>query len=87
MDYYKVLWKRSSEKDLRNIEPKQIPRIIKVAESLSENPFPRQNRKLRGSKDNYRIRVGNYRVIYQVDKRMKIVTIYHICHRREIYRK
>ena len=49
--------------------------------------FPQQHRKLRGSERVYRIRVGDYRVIYQVDTKTKNVIIYHVRHRREVHRK
>ena len=87
MDSYEIRWKRSAERDLRKIDPQQIPRIIRAVESLADNPFPPQYRKLRGSEQDYRIRVGDYRVIYQVDTRTKIVTIYHLRHRKEAYRR
>ncbi len=86
MNSYEILWKGSVEKELRNIDPQHIQRIINAVESLSNNPFPRQHRKLRGSERDYRIRVGEYRIIYQVDLDSKIVTIYHIRHRRKAYR-
>jgi mRNA interferase RelE/StbE len=87
MGSYEIRWKRSAERDLRNIDPQQIPRIISAIESLAENPFPPQHRKLRGSEVDYRIRVGDYRVIYQVDTKKEIVTVYHVRHRRKAYRK
>jgi mRNA interferase RelE/StbE len=87
MDSYEIRWKKSVERDLRSIDPQQVPRIINAVESLVDNPFPPQHRKLRGSERDYRIRVGNYRVIYQVDTETKIVIIYHVRHRREAYRK
>jgi len=87
MDSYEIQWKDSAERDLRNIEPQQVPRIVKAVESLVDNPFPRQHRKLRGSERDYRIRVGDYRVIYQVDTKRKVLTIYHVRHRREAYRR
>jgi len=86
MSYYEILWKKSVEQELRNIDPQHIPRIINTIESLSNNPFPRQHRKLRGSERDYRIRVGDYRIIYQVDSDSKIVIIYHIRHRKTAYR-
>jgi mRNA interferase RelE/StbE len=82
-----VWWKGSAERDLRNIDPQQIPRIIQAIEFLADNPFPSQCRKLRGSERDYRIRVGDYMVIYEVDVKAKVVTIYHVRHRREAYRK
>jgi mRNA interferase RelE/StbE len=72
---------------LRKINPQQIHRIFKAVEDLAENPFPNQPRKLRGGEYFYRIRVGDYRVIYQVDSGAKIVTIYYVRHRKEVYRK
>jgi len=87
MDSYEILWKRSAERELRNIDPKQLSRIINAVESLVDNPFPPQYHKLGGSERGYRIRVGDYRVIYQADTKAKIVTIYHVRHRREAYRK
>ncbi len=85
MGSYEVLWKSSAERDLRKLDPQHIPRIIKAVEALADNPFPLQHRKLRGSERNYRIRVGDYRVVYQVDTRTKTVVIYHVRHRREAY--
>lgn len=87
MDSYKVQWKTSAGRDLRSIGPQQVRRIIKVVASLVDNPFPPQHRKLRGSERVYRIRVGDYRVIYQVDTKTKVVIVYHVRHRREAYRK
>lgn len=87
MASYKIRWKRSAERDLQNIDPQQIPRIIDSVESLIVNPFSSQCRKLRGSERDYRIRVGDYRVIYKVDNKEKVVLVYHVRHRREAYRK
>lgn len=87
MASYEIRWKGSAERDLRNVDPQQIPRIVRAIDFLVNNPFPSQCRKLRGSERDYRIRVGDYRVIYQVDVKTKVVTIYHVRHRGEAYRK
>lgn len=87
MESYEIQWKGSAERDLRKIDPQQVSRIIKAIESLVDNPFPPQCHKLLGVERFYRIRVGDYRVIYQVDTKTKVVIIYHIRHRREAYRK
>ncbi|MEW6456443.1 MAG: type II toxin-antitoxin system RelE/ParE family toxin [Acidobacteriota bacterium] len=87
MAFYKVQWKHSAEKDLSKIDLKDIPRIIEAVDSLANNPFPPQNRKLQAVERFYRIRVGDYRVIYQVDTKSKTVTIYYVRHRRDAYRK
>jgi len=87
MDSYEIRWKRATQRDLRNIDPQQVPKIINAVDRFVDNPFPPQHRKLRGSEQDYRIRVGDYRVIYQVDTKAKIVIIYYVRHRREVYRK
>ena len=86
MGSYKVRWKRSAEKDLRRIDEQEVARIIGATESLEDDPFPTQYRKLRGSKRNYRVRVGDYRIIYAVDVKARIVTVFHIRHRKDVYR-
>jgi len=87
MASYEIEWKSAAERELRNIEPKDIKRVIKAVESLADNPYPPRHRKLRGAEEDYRMRVGDYRIIYQIDTGRKIVTIYHIRHRREAYRR
>jgi len=87
MDSYEIRWKIAAQQDLQNIDPQQVPKIINAIERLVDNPFPLKHRKLRGSEQDYRIRVGNYRVIYQVDTEAKIVIIFYVRHRREAYRK
>jgi mRNA interferase RelE/StbE len=85
MEYYNVLLKKSVEKDLRRIDPAQIPRIVEAIKELAKDPFFRGSRKLRGTENLYRIRVGDYRIVYQVDSKSKTVTIHYIRHRRIAY--
>lgn len=90
MASYEIEWKHSAEKELKGIDRQyipHIPRVLEVVESLADNPFPAQHRKLYGVESSYRIRVGDYRVIYQVDVENTRVVIYHVRHRREAYRK
>ncbi len=87
MASYDIQWKHSAEKELRGIDRQFISRILEAVNSLSDNPFPSQHRKLQGSESSYRIRIGDYRVIYQADIENMIIVIYHIRHRKDIYRK
>ncbi len=87
MASYEIQWKHSAEKELRGIDRQFISRILKAVNSLSEDPFPSQHRKLQGSESSYRIRIGDYCVIYQTDIENKIIVIYHVRHRKDIYRK
>lgn len=87
MGLFRIDPKGSLEHDLRKIDRQFIPNILEAIESLSENPFPAQSRKMKGSESSYRLRVGDYRVIYQVDTENKIVTVYHARHRKDIYKR
>ena len=69
MASYKVVFKPSVEKDLRVLPPSVVERVFKKIEALTAEPFPRQSTKLAGAEHLYRIRIGDYRVIYSVDNR------------------
>lgn len=85
MGCYRVQWKRSAERDLRRLDPQHVPRIIQAVDSLIDDPFRRGCRKLRGVERAYRIRVGDCRVVYQVDVKAEVVIIYHVRHRGKAY--
>jgi mRNA interferase RelE/StbE len=87
MASYEIQWKHSAEKELRGIDRQFISRILEAINSLADDPYPAQHRKLQGSESSYRIRIGDYRVIYQIDIEKKIIVIYHVRHRKDIYRK
>ena len=83
---YEVRFIKSFERDLRGLPRLMIPVVVDKALKLSMTPRPMQSKKLRGSKDEYRLRIGDYRVFYTIDDKMKIVTVYHVAHRREAYK-
>jgi len=87
MASFKIEWKGSSERDIRNIDKQHIHRILNAVEALSENPFPAQFKKLQGSESSYRIRIGDYRVIIDIDKQNLLILIIKIGHRKNIYEK
>jgi len=86
MASYSVIYKPSVEKDLRSLSQSTVTRVIKQVDSLRDNPISRSSVKLTGSKGLYRIRVGDYRVIYGVDQYAKQVTVHYVRHRRDVYR-
>lgn len=86
MASYRVEFVRSAEKDLRDITSAMIPRIIAAAEGLASEPRPHGCVKLAGATQTFRIRVGDYRVVYDVDDANSVVTVSRIRHRREVYR-
>ena len=86
MPDYAVSFRRSAEKDLHRLDATVQRRVIKAVEGLADTPRPSGCKKLQGSEDTYRIRVGDYRVIYSVDDSILIVAIERIRHRRDVYR-
>lgn len=82
---YQLVIKRSAEKELAALPVDIRKRIIARLLALEENPRPSGIKKLQGE-DAYRLRVGDYRVLYTIDDEELIVTVYAIGHRREVYR-
>ena len=82
---YAVLLKASAERELHRVPSRMHERIVRHLARLAEQPRPVGSRKLHGT-DAYRIRVGDCRVLYEVDDRRAKVTVYSIGHRREVYR-
>jgi mRNA interferase RelE/StbE len=86
MASFSIVFKPSVEKDLRKLPRSTVLRILDRAEALKDDPFPRQCTKLAGAEGMYRIRIGDYRVVYNVDKSHRLLTVHYIRHRRDIYR-
>ena len=86
MAEYRLEVKEKAVKELAKVRPDMGMRLLKFIESLASDPKPRKSHKLSGSINCYRLRVGDYRVLYQVDDKEELVTIYKIGHRREVYR-
>lgn len=85
MAKYKVFIKKSAANELENIHKKDLKKIVKRVQSLAENPRPRGSQKL-SAQERYRIRQGNYRIVYSIQDEELTVQIFKIGHRREIYR-
>jgi mRNA interferase RelE/StbE len=87
MATHKVVLKPSVEKDLRALPKSMVARMMKRIAALSDDPFPEQSIKLTGTERLYRIRIGEYRIVYGVDKAAREVIVHHVRHRREVYRR
>jgi len=84
---YKLLIKPSAGKELGAVSAKgDRLRIVQRIHGLVEDPRPPGSEKLAGYDDRYRVRQGNYRVVYLIDDKKREVTVYRIGHRREVYR-
>ena len=76
---------RDARKELAGLHTQIQIRISKAILALENNPFPTGGKKLK-NRDGYRIRVGDYRVLYFADAKLKKIVIGSIDHRREVYR-
>lgn len=83
---YHLRIKRSAETDLRRLPTPLFEHINERILALRENPRPAGTRKLEGALEGWRIRVGDYRVIYQIDDAAQTVVIVRVRHRRDVYR-
>lgn len=78
--------KNSAQKDILKLDRKLIREVNAKIKALGDNPRTYNVVKLSDEKNAWRIRVGNYRILYTIEDENRIVTIYRVRHRREVYR-
>ncbi|MDP3875778.1 MAG: type II toxin-antitoxin system RelE/ParE family toxin [Methylobacter sp.] len=86
MACYSIEFKKSAKKALLDLPKPVVKAVSQLIDSLSENPYPDGCKKLFGFDQTYRVRTGNYRVIYSVFNEQLIIQILKIGHRKDIYR-
>ncbi len=82
MASFDIQWRTSTKKDLRSIPREDVARIIAVA----DEPLPHGSQKLTGSARSYRIRIGDYRVVYELVRDASVIEIQRVRHRKDVYR-
>ena len=87
MASFSLQWRSSTKKDLRKLPAREVQRVVAEVEMLAANPFPHGSEKLAGTEHTHRIRVGDYRVVYEVFAESKIVEVQRVRHRKDVYRK
>ena len=85
MASFRLLFKRSAEKELRKIAPRDLQRLIRAVQALAHDPRPPGARMLKGPERYWRVRQGDYRVVYEIDDAAAQVVIIKVGHRREVY--
>ena len=83
---FEIVLERAAEKDLRRLSDQVHDRVIEGISALANDPRPVGSKKLAGSKSNWRIRVGDYRVLYESADIVRSVRVYRGRHRRDAYR-
>ncbi|WNZ23857.1 MAG: type II toxin-antitoxin system RelE family toxin [Leptolyngbya sp. IPPAS B-1204] len=82
---YQVSLLRRAQKELAGISEPAYIKVRDAVRALAEDPRPSGCQKLKG-REGWRIRVGDYRVIYEIDDEQQMILVVHIGHRRDIYR-
>ena len=85
MAEYSVEISKSAAKEIRDLPKPYLVKILKIIKSLATNPHPAGSIKLT-SVEAYRVRVGPYRVVYQVENEKLVILIVRVGHRKEIYK-
>lgn len=83
---YKVHLKRSVVKTLKSLPQREVRKIGKKIDSLEQNPIPKDSKKIKGEKDLYRVRVGDYRILYFFQNSNLTVLVIRVGHRKDIYK-
>ncbi len=87
MASFSIQWRNSTRKDIRRLPREEVARVVEAVGQLANEPMPHGCQKLAGSERIYRIRVGDYRVIYEVFGDLHIVEIQRVRHRKDVYRE
>jgi mRNA interferase RelE/StbE len=85
LNEYAVEVKPPARRELEALPDNVLARAVRKLTSLADNPRPAGCKKLKGYKNQWRIRVGDWRVIYVIDDTTKLVSVTRIAHRREVY--
>ena len=83
---YELHIDRHAEKDLTKLTTSLLPHIVTKIKDLADNPRPQGGRKIKGSQNDWRLRIGDYRVLYEIHDTTKTITVLRVKHRREAYR-
>ena len=83
---YRIEFTPKAKRDFNALDKPIRTRLARRIDSLAENPFPQGIKKLAGEKDLYRLRVGDYRILYQVQGKRLVVLVVGIGHRGDVYR-
>jgi mRNA interferase RelE/StbE len=84
---YRLEYKRSVKKELQKLPKNARVAVVRKIMSLAKEPTPEGSAKLKGSKNLYRFRHGDYRVIYRIDAGVIVITVIRVGHRRDVYRQ
>ncbi|MHB1157998.1 MAG: type II toxin-antitoxin system RelE family toxin [Phycisphaerales bacterium] len=83
---YQVIVKPSAEKTIRKLDPDTRRKVIRLLEALAEEPRPGGVVKLAGDDNLWRVRIGDYRVVYEIHDKRLVILVVKVGHRKDVYR-
>jgi mRNA interferase RelE/StbE len=86
MPEYELRWSKAASKELDRLHPQVEARVVERIDQLAITPRPPGSLRLKGETAFWRIRVGDYRVLYAIDDAERIVSVLYIRHRKDVYR-
>lgn len=86
MASYRIEIKPSASKELEKLPRQMVARIVAGIKDLADNPYPQGVKKLAGFDHTYRVRVGDYRVLYDIYENRLVIEIIRVAHRKDVYR-
>ena len=86
MARYEIEISRTADKQLRRLPRTDQIRVARTMQALADDPFPRGARKLYGYDDVFRVRTGQYRILYSVFECRLVIVVLKVGHRRDVYR-
>ncbi|MBN2610901.1 MAG: type II toxin-antitoxin system RelE/ParE family toxin [Bacteroidales bacterium] len=81
---YKLTIKKSAFKEINSLPKKVLSNVVEVIDNLAENPRPEGCTKLKGKEKLWRVRTGDYRIVYSIDDKIEIVEINRVRHRKDV---
>ena len=87
MTTYRIVWKNSAQKELKRLPKDIIVKILQAVEKLRIDMNPKGSKKITGSVSTYRIRIGDYQVVYSLNNKYLVIDVVRVGHRKEIYKK
>jgi mRNA interferase RelE/StbE len=85
VEKYKLTIKSTAEKELSKIPKKILRQVVSKIQNLADEARPMGSEKLSGE-EKYRIRQGDYRILYSIDDKLRVIDVVRVGHRREVYR-
>lgn len=82
---YKIIFSRTASKELADLPAQAVNRIIPAIKKLGNDPRPVGCKKLKGESNAWRVRIGDYRVVYSIDDVIRIIDIRSVGHRKDVY--